>query len=462
MTLLSRRIMQAFLSAAVSLSGFAAPAAGDDAEAEIKALREQIQTLDRRLQELEQKQKHKEEEAAAAAAKTLPKIDLTENGFRFASGDGASWLRLGSLIQLDSRLFFHDGGMTNNAFVLRRGRLIAEGALGPIYSFQMVTEFGGSAVSVLDANLTIAPSNLLQFKIGRFKAPVGLELLQSDSATFFAERSLVTNLVPNRDLGVQAGGSLRNGAFTYTIGLFNGVADAASTTNADYDNDKDVVGRVFVQPFKNGPESPWRGLGLGLAASSGRQKGTSAVTAGYKTDGQQTFFKYGGTVLADGQVWRVSPQAFFSDGPFSVLGEYAVSGISVRPAPGAAATPLEHHAWQMAAGWVLTGEDASFTGLQPSQPFNWAKRNWGAWQVVVRYADLKLDDRTFPLFAAPATSAGGASSVGLGVNWYLSRIMRTSLDLFQTRFRNAGPGPVTNPVIRQEETALISRFQLSF
>ena len=46
------------------------------------------------------------------------------------------------------------------------------------------------------------------FKLGRFKAPVGLELLQSDYWTFFNERSIVTNLVPVRDLGISAGGEL--------------------------------------------------------------------------------------------------------------------------------------------------------------------------------------------------------------------------------------------------------------
>ncbi len=345
---------------------------------------------------------------------------------------------------------------------MRRARLISEGTFGRIYSFQLVTEFGGtSAPSVLDGNLGVALSKAVQFKFGRFKAPVGLELLQSDYATFFAERSLVTNLVPNRDLGVQVGGSFADGAFTYAAGIFNGVADGASSTNVDFDNDKDVVARVFAQPFKNDKDSPWQGLSLGVAASLGREKGAAAVTAGYKTDGQQTFFKYNSTLVADGRIWRVSPQAYYYCGSFSTLGEYVVSTVNARPVAAGTKTALQNRAWQLAAGFVLTGEDASFTSVTPRQPFSWDDGTWGAWQIVARYANLKLDDNVFPLFASPATNAGEATSAGIGLNWYLSKTVRTSLDYFQTRFSN--PVPVSSTqILRQDEQALITRFQLSF
>jgi len=63
-------------------------------------------------------------------------------------------------VQADSRLFFHDGGLSNNSFVLRRARFIAEGTLDKIYEFQLVPEYAGSSVTVLDANLamTLSPA----------------------------------------------------------------------------------------------------------------------------------------------------------------------------------------------------------------------------------------------------------------------------------------------------------------
>jgi hypothetical protein len=51
--------------------------------------------------------------------------------------------------------------------------------------------------------------------------------------------------------------------------------------------------------------------------------------------------------------------------------------------------------------------------------------------------------------------------VGLGLNWYLSRTVRTTFDYYRTRFANKAPIS-SNPILRQDEQAFITRFQLSF
>ena len=439
------------------------PRLAADESDDIKALRSQIDSLERKIDVLEQKQEIHDQDVAAAA-QAGPKIAITDQGFVFASDDGANSLHIGGLVQIDSREFLADGGgVLNNSFVLRRARPIIDGAFDKIYSFQFVPEFGGtSAVSIFDANVGIAPTKEVQFKFGKFKSPIGLEQLQSDANTFFVERSLATNLVPNRDLGAQVGGSINGGVLTYAAGVFNGVPDGANTSNADFDNDKDVDGRVFSQPFINDKDSLLHGLGAGVAGSLGREKGAAAVTAGYKTDGQQTFFKYNSTVVGDGQVWRVSPQAYYYHGPVGALAEYVVSTVNVRPTVLGAKSQLENKAWQAEVGYVITGEDATYTGVTPAEPFSWADGTWGAWQVVARYADLKIDSKAFPLFASTATNAKEASAWGAGVNWYLSRTVRISQDFFDTRFTKAGPAAPTTQILQNNEKALITRVQLSF
>ena len=445
----------------------------DDTDAEIQALREQIRLLDQRLNQLQQQQQQLKDQQAMVAAKavadqsaataTAPKIAITDKGFTLASADGANSVRIGGLVQLDSRLFFNDGGgVLNNTFVLRRARPIVDGTFDKIYSFQFVSELGGtSAPSILDANLGIALNDALQFKFGKFKTPIGLEWLQSDSWTFFDERSLASDLVPNRDLGIQAGGRLDGGVVTYAAGVFNGVPDSTNSSNADFDNDKDVFGRLYVQPFKTAQTSLLQGLAFGVGASLGREKGAAAVTSGYKTDGQQTFFKYRSTVVGDGQVWRVSPQAEYRHGPFGAIGEYVVSTVNARPAAAKPKTELKNKAWQLAAGYVLTGENSSYTGVVPDHPFSWENGTWGAWEVAVRYADLKIDDKAFPLLSDPTVNADEATSVGLGLNWYLSKTVRTTFDFYQTRFTNLVPVSSTQ-ILRQDERAFITRFQISF
>jgi len=440
---------------------FSVAHAADDTD--LKALRDQIRALEQKLLVLERKQELKDE-AAAAAAPSTPKITVNDKGVTFASADAANSLRVRGLVQLDSRLFFGDEGVTNNAFVLRRARLITEGQFAKNYSVQLVSEFGGSSVSILDANLNVFLTKALQFRVGKFKSPVGLEQLQSDSWTFFNERSIASNLVPNRDLGLQAWGDLADNRVSYAVGVFNGVADAASSTNTDFDNDKDLAARVTFSPFRNDGGSPLQGLTFGLAGNLGREKTTAGRPSGYRTDGQQTFFSYNSSVVADGLNWRVSPQLDYRNGSFGLLGEYVLSTVNVRPSATGAKAELQNKSWQIATGYVLTGEDSSYNGVVPRANFDYAAGTWGAFEVAGRIARVDVDDAAFPLFASPATNAKQATSFGVGLNWYLSKAVVLKLDYYQTDFglHAAAPAVSSAAVLRQDEKAFITRFQLGF
>jgi phosphate-selective porin OprO/OprP len=465
-----KRILPALRSALIvpfllaGVSAARAQNASSDSE-EIKALRAQIQALDEKLRVLERKNELRDEAAATAAA-SAAKVNINDRGLTITSADAANSIKVRGLVQLDSRLFFNDGGgLVNNSFVLRRARLISEGTFAKNYSFQLVPEFGGTgAVSIVDANLGIAVTPSFQLKFGKFKSPVGLELLQSDSWTFFNERSIVTNLVPNRDLGVQASGDVLGGKLNYALGVFGGVSDGGNTTNADFDNEKDVVARVFASPFKNDVGSPVQGLSFGVSGSVGREKSTAGRTGGYRTDGQQTFFSYAASTVVDGQNWRISPQFDYRHGSFGLLGEYVASTVNVRPSAAGAKTELRNTGWQLATGYVLTGENSSYNGVVPATNFDLTAGTWGAFEVVARYANLKVDDAAFPLFASPATNADEASAVGVGLNWYLSKAVAFKIDYYQTKFgfNSLAPATSASQVLRQDEQSFITRFQLAF
>jgi phosphate-selective porin OprO/OprP len=451
--------------AAFVLLGLSTGVRAQSRDAELESLREQIRQLDQKLRVLERKQEIKDDDAATAA-KAAPKLTISDKAFTLASGDGANSIKLRGLVQLDNRLFFNDGGgITNNTFILRRARLITEGTFAKNYSFQLVPEFGGTAApSILDANLSVTVSPTLQVKFGKFKSPVGLELLQSDSWTFFNERTIVTNLVPNRDLGVQASGDLLGGTLNYAAGVFGGVPDGANSTNADFDNEKDIAGRLIASPFKDDSESLLQKLSFGVSGSFGREKTASGRTGGYRTDGQQPFFSYSAATIADGQSWRISPQADFRSGPFGAIGEYVVSTVNVRPSATGAKAELQNKGWQLSAGYVLTGEDSSYAGVVPRSNFDRSAGTWGAFEVVGRVANLKVDDDAFPTFASASTSANEATSYGLGLNWYLSKAVLFKIDYYQTTFDFNGAAPLVSatPLLRQDEKAFITRFQVAF
>ena len=274
-------------------------------DADLTALKQQLVELDQKVRILE-RERENDSDAAAAAAKTAPKIALGANGFVFSSGDSNFVAQLHGVVQLDSRSFFNDGGINgNDGFLLRRARPIFTGTVFRDFDFNFTPDFGNSTVQSQDAYLNYRYSAPWQLEAGKFKSPVGLEQLVSDPYTLFNERSLATDLVPNRDLGVELHGDLYGGAASYALGVFNGGTDYNGTTvNTSFQDDKSFAGRVFFQPWKNSDVNALRGFGFGVGGSyQANHPATNTsigLTPGYMSDGQQKFFTYNAGVNANG------------------------------------------------------------------------------------------------------------------------------------------------------------------
>lgn len=446
--------------------GWAVQSAWADETADsINALKQQIQALDQKVRVLE-RQRELEGEAAETKAKETPKIVVSNTGLSVSSADSNFVFQLHGLLQTDNRTFLHDAQIKgNDGFILRRARPIFSGTVYRDFDFLFTPDFGGSTVQIVDAYLNYKYRPWLQLRAGKFKTPVGLEYLQSDPATHFPERSLVTALVPGRDLGFQLWGDVLDGRLSYAAGVFNGVGDARNSANSDFEDHREFAGRIFVQPFKTLDATVLKGIGFGLGGSWGNVSSNATGlpnNSGYATDGQQQFFAYTNGVAAAGDHWHLSPQAYYFVGPFSLLGEYAFSGQEVRRRNFTA--DLVHKAWQITGGWVLTGEDATFTGVTPKKPFNLSEGGWGAFQIVGRYSQLELDKDTFPTFADPSTSASDAQAWSVGLNWYLNKNIRASASYSRTTFTGGGGSGASAPaaVTRQPEEVVFTRLQLAF
>src|SRR5262249_19609548 len=153
----------------------------------------------------------------------------------------------------------------NDTFLVRRARPILQGTVFRDFDFLFVPDFGGSsAPQIFDAYMNYKYRPELQLRIGKFKSPLGLELLQADADTLFNERALATDLVPNRDVGAQLHGDAFDGLASYAAGIFNGVGDSRSSNGFDFEDDKAFAGRIFFRPFtKYSPGLQGFGLGLG-------------------------------------------------------------------------------------------------------------------------------------------------------------------------------------------------------
>jgi phosphate-selective porin OprO and OprP len=270
------------------------------------------------------------------------------------------------------------------------------------------------------------------------------------------ERSIVTELVPRRDIGVQlsAGGQ----KLAWAAGFFNGVIDGGGG-DEDPDGKQDFAARVFSHPFTGDDrDGPLEGLGVGLAASYGSTDGSADVPLlpGYRSPGGNVVFSYrtgaDGT-FADEDRLRVSPQFYWYRGPFGLMGEAARVSQGVRRL-GAGfdrAATLDHDAWQLTGNWFLTGETAGYR--DPSAE--------GAIELVARVSGLKSDADSFSAgaasFADPADAVGRADTRAVGVNWYPVAGIKASLSYQLTTFSGGAPGGD-----RPDEKVLLARLQLYF
>jgi phosphate-selective porin OprO/OprP len=376
---------------------------------ELEELRALVQELDQKVKVLARKNEVSEEDAANSK-KSTPIVKASEKGFGLESADGKNVIKLRGLLQADYRSFqdgandvrgrsnnragsldsdgFHDA---NDTSLLRRVRPTIEGTLNGKYDFRFTPEFAGGSSSVVDAYIDARLDPAFKIRAGKYKPFVGLERLQSGADIKFLERSYVTNaILPNRDVGISVYGDVLGDKLNYAFGINNGVVDGGNASGAsEFDSNKEFTARIFATPFKD-EINALAGLGFGIAATITNIDGernldftnTSAADAtrnglpSYLTDGQQTFFRYGSTSVADGRRTRIAPQANYYYGPLGLIAEYArvnqevsllnsTTSNSGTTFVAGSNKELSHDAWQIAASYLITGEDASFKGVKP-------------------------------------------------------------------------------------------------
>ena len=515
---------------ALALSGFISSpiiALANDSD-ELESLRALVQQLDQKVKVLERKDEINEE-TTIAKKKDTPVVKASEKGFSFESADGKNIIKLRGLLQADYRSFQNGsndvrnrtnsraGNLDTNGFrdandsgLLRRVRPIVEGTLLGKYDFRFTPDYGNGNTQIFDAYIDARLDPAFKIRAGKYKPFVGLERIQSAADIKFVERSYVSNnILPNRDVGISVYGDVLGEKLNYAFGVNNGVVDGGNNSSgSEFDSNKEFTARLFATPFKDDANA-LSGLGFGIAGTITNTDGernlnftdTSAADAtrnglpSYVTNGQQTLFRYNSATVADGRRTRIAPQANYYYGPLGLIAEYARVSQDVSLSTGGSAsaggagtntliTPntnkqLNHNAWQIAASYLITGEDASFKGVKPTHDFDIDAGGWGAWELVARYSELNLDDDTFKNkagtsysannYADLSTSAKSAKSWTAGVNWYLNQNAKVALNYEHTRFEGgAGIGLIpinaagSNVRDREDENALLARLQLAF
>ncbi len=398
---------------------------------------------------------------AGVAAGTIPPaegnavglVTVGPGGFTIQSEDGNFLMKTGADLQTDIRTFTGKGsGSLLDQILLRRVRPTISGTVYKYIDYFFRPDFGQGSVIIYDAYAQFNYIPHFAIRAGKFKPGVGLERLQSDDDTSFIERGLPTLLVPSRAIGFQLAGDLIDHRLGYQLGVFNPVPDN-SLSDTSPSNARDYTARFFATPFQ--PEQNLlSGFGFGLGVQGGSVDGVALPA--YKTVGQNTFFSFSSGVTSAGHRTTEAPQAFYYIGPFGLLAEDTVSEEDFQK--GTARHEFAFRSWQVQASYVLTGEKKSFGSPNPRHPFSLVDHGWGAWEIAARTGDFKVDQGLFNYgFASLNTSPSFAREWVTGVNWYLNRILRISVDYGHTNFLG---GAVSAD--RAAERVILARFQLNF
>ena len=448
------RISLAFLLAAglgVAVASAAPARAATDLE-RLEQLEQEVSLLKRKLEV-------QEEDAATKASRT-PILGAGPDGFFLKSPDNFFQLKLRALVQADGRWAIEPGENGIDNFTMRRVRPIFEGTVAEVVDFKIMPDFAGSSTTLFDAYANLRYFPQAQLQVGKFKPPIGLERLQSASATMFIERGFPTFLVPNRDIGGMLQGEFGEGLFAYQVGYFDDAADQQNLVN-DSDDGKSVDGRIFFHPFRLMDNELLDGFGIGLAGNWG-DSNDSSMPSYRMTQDSTNFFTYLGAsggqpaVLGDGNSYRISPQGYWYAGPFGLLWEYVNEKPEIKR--GASHISPTNQAWQVEMSWALTGENAAYKGLVPATSFSPSKGTWGAFEVAARFGEIDFDDDLFPTYANPDASASKAYGYTLGVNWYLNRWVKFMVNWDQTYFDGGAAGGAD----RDTEDTLYTRLQLQY
>ncbi len=492
-----KKFLKTFILAAIFVSITTSQPLWADTANDTASLEQRLDNLERQVAELKQElqqQKAKDAQQATVTQTTNstanqppPAAYVTANskdGFSIKSADGNYSLRINGYTQLEAREFAGNNKEEldeNSSILARRVRLIIQGTLDRDFDYYLQPDFGyNNAFSNITSTTPSTYSVALQdawvdykyfpdatIKAGKMKTPFDLENLQDTRYTDFVELGLTGNLSPQRDIGVQVGGNLYYDWIQYAGGIFDGAADKEtgyggySTVAGGDTNNRSGTGRIFITPFKDTSINALKGLGVGYAASYGKQKGSDLPS--FISPGQAPVFTYNSNVSAAGPQLRTEPQAYFYYKSLGILGEKVTDQESLKYTSGSQIIrdKPKNEAWSIEGSYVLTGEDASYNGVTPKNDLNPSLGHWGAFELVGRYGELKLDSSIFSEnFANLNTSISSEKAWATGINWYLNRNVKVTFAFEQTKFdRGAVNGSSTDD--RKTENLFTSMFQLS-
>lgn len=406
------------LSAAIALglASTALPAAAQTVTAdELAALKAQIQALQEKVAELEERsdaQSGVNIDTAGQLDKLTTgstKVD-TKGGIKVASADGNFEASIGARLHLDGYLFDTDQAASTSTTDVRRARLTLAGkAMGWDYKFEQ--DFVGGNTTDGFREVWVAREALGgKWTIGHFKPYRSIDELTSSNDLLMMERPFAsaTGLFSGRQFVQGIGFQRGRDNYTVAASVFNtrnagaprneGVGAAARATWAPINNDNNTLHFGASYSLENANEGTANLVAVAPYAGRRGPSQTIATTTGASGD----------------SVTATAVEAAGSFGPWFFQSEYS------RAVYGRPAGDHDVDTFYVMGGWLVNG---GHRGYKSAVGFFGGPKvtDKGLWELTARYDTIENRD----------VANLAANSMTLGVNYYVNANVRLMFNYTQ-------------------------------
>lgn len=125
-----------------------------------------------------------------------------------------------------------------------------------------------ATVQLSDVLINYKAFPFLNFMVGQFNVPFGMELRTPDSKLAWSDRTIATRFATpsSKELGVAIWGELGKRVLAWEFGVFNGEGNSRPSV----DSNADVIGRIFTRPLAAGATDDFgKFFQLGISAKHG-------------------------------------------------------------------------------------------------------------------------------------------------------------------------------------------------
>ena len=282
----------------------------------------------------------------------------------------------------------------------------------------------GAALSGLSLSFSAAVAgnddrNDLRLRIGKFAGLVGMERRASSSDTLLMERGLLSALTSRSAWGASAGYAI-NG-LSAEVAYFSDWNETQTDTRGS--DGKGFAARLAYGAVSsndtNGDDSAW-GMHIGVSGEI-REPDQQLYRVRARPEAELVDSRLLDTGLLTDVDKRSTygMEAALLAGPVTLQAEYLSSTLDRENGSGSAGEVTVTGGY-VQLGWVVTGESrryrsraAAIGGVRP-------EGHWGAVELVARYSSLDLEDGQI--------TGGDGQVASAGVNWFVTRNVRLSLD----------------------------------